>query len=346
MLKASSAGLDVSAFRASGVSAFGVRSVFGRGSVFGGSAGYMSEETEKDDNPLSDKRPQPEPEAEAGEAEAEGVPPERAPSMGGGMPSPEAPPLWRDVLSVLAQSYLAGWGMWGSLLAFFQSFWWHFLDSKNLGISIYAIGMLLTVFMGIFLVGFSFNCCINAAQPIFDKGIEYHWVFQGVIPAVAMLLSMIPNGKVRTFMTVVASASALAGLNGAMAAAEDSKLSQRVPTTVVLGLLMLQAVRLGCSSAMPSYGEHGCLHTTLLAARLTAWRCCVFQMPATPPGPSSPRCSASPPPSPSARSGPSRRCRMASRPRSTRAWKQPGTAGTGVPARTGGCAGCGSSSGR
>ena len=125
------------------------------------------------------------------------------------------------MLSVLAQSYLAGWGMWGSLLAFFQSFWWHFLDSKNLGISIYAIGMLLTVFMGIFLVGFSFNCCINAAQPIFDKGIEYHWVFQGVIPAVAMLLSMIPNGKVRTFMTVVASASALAGLNGAMAAAEQ-----------------------------------------------------------------------------------------------------------------------------
>ena len=306
----------------------------------------MSEETEKDDNPLSDKRPEAE-EAEQPEAkpEPEGVPPERAPSMGGSMPSPDAPPLWRDVLSVLAQSYLAGWGMWGSLLAFFQSFWWHFLDSKNLGISIYAIGMLLTVFMGIFLVGFSFNCCINAARPIFDMGIEYHWVFQGVIPAVAMLLSMIPHGKVRTLMTVVASASALAGLNGAMASAEDSKLSQRVPTTMVLGLLMLQAVRLGCSSAMPSYGEPARLHTTLLAALILQPGVAVPQTPATPSGPSSPPCSASPPPCPSARSGPSRRCRTASRPRSRRALSTPGTAGTGAPARTGGCAGCGSSSG-
>ena len=70
-----------------------------------------------------------------------------------------------------------------------------------------------------------------------------------------------------TELTVVASTSAIAGLCGAMASAEDSKLSQRVPTTTVLGSLMLQAVRLACSSAMPSY-DAGYTAWTVIAALL------------------------------------------------------------------------------
>ena len=106
----------------------------------------------------------------------------------------------------------------------------------------------------------------------------------GAVPAAALALALYPDKDVRTAATAVAAASAVAGQVAAMAGPADGKLSQRVPASMTIGLLMLQAVRLGCSSAMPSYGEHGCLHTTLLA-RVSPPLC--VQMPATPPGPSS-----------------------------------------------------------
>ena len=177
-----------------------------------------------------------------------------------------ATPFWRDVWSVCAQSWLVGWGVWGSLVAFLQSVWWHFLDSKTLGISMYGIGMLfgLTTLVG--AGAFCMNLCIERLRPCLRFFVYHHWIWQGAVPAAALALALYPDKDVRTAATAVAAASAVAGQVAAMAGPADSRLSQRVPASMTIGLLMLQALRIGWSSATPTvdagfaeYRLYGCV---------------------------------------------------------------------------------------
>jgi len=177
-----------------------------------------------------------------------------------------ATPFWRDVWSVCAQSWLVGWGVWGSLVAFLQSVWWHFLDSKTLGISMYGIGMLFALTTLVGAGAFCMNLCIERLRPCLHFFVRHHWIWQGAVPAAALALALYPDKDVRTAATAVAAASAVAGQVAAMAGPADSRLSQRVPASMTIGLLMLQALRIGWSSATPTvdagfaeYRLYGCV---------------------------------------------------------------------------------------
>jgi endonuclease/exonuclease/phosphatase family metal-dependent hydrolase len=189
-------------------------------------------------------------ESTAGASESTGLVENPAVAGGGAVVAVQKPPFWRDVLSCTAQVYVVGWGVWGSLVAFFQSLWWHFLG--DLGLSIYAIGVLFSLTVMVGCVAFSMNLCIDQMRPCLRFFIRHHWIWQGAVPAVAMAVALHPTHDVRTAATATAAAAAVLGLAAAMAGPPTGKLSQRVPASMTLGILILQSMRVGWSSATPT----------------------------------------------------------------------------------------------
>jgi hypothetical protein len=189
-------------------------------------------------------------ESTAGASESTGLVENPAVAGGGAVVAVQKPPFWRDVLSCTAQAYVVGWGVWGSLVAFFQSLWWHFLG--DLGLSIYAIGVLFSLTVMVGCVAFSMNLCIDQMRPCLRFFIRHHWIWQGAVPAVAMAVALHPTHDVRTAATATAAAAAVLGLAAAMAGPPTGKLSQRVPASMTLGILILQSMRVGWSSATPT----------------------------------------------------------------------------------------------
>jgi hypothetical protein len=155
---------------------------------------------------------------------------------------------WRDVTNYLAQSYLAGWGVWGCTVAFFQSVWWHFLNPRKLGISVYGIGMLLLL-----TVLFSSAClcttfcaksrsegCRVATRSSFDFcfAARRSWIWRGVFPALAITIAIVPGAELRTACTALAAVSAIAGQALMMSPSYNPKLAQNVPTALITGLMV------------------------------------------------------------------------------------------------------------
>ncbi len=179
------------------------------------------------------------------------------------------------MISCTAQAFVVGWGLWGSFVAFLQSLWWHFLDAKNLGLSIYAVGVLFSLTVLVGLLAFALNLCIESARPCLKFFICHHWIWQGAVPACAMAIALYPDPHVRTAATATASASAVLGQHAAMAGNANGKLSQRTPACMTLGILILHSMRIGWSSATPTldYGYapwhlYGCAFGFIAAVSL------------------------------------------------------------------------------
>jgi hypothetical protein len=207
-------------------------------------------------------------------------------SSDGGLPTSPRQPCWLagapaaaadgraaavvEVLCVLAQSYLMCFGLWAGLLAFMQSMFWHILGGLSVDYFAFAVLFSLTVLCPIIL----------EARPVLRLYGRHEWVMMGVVPAAAALLALIPSQSVRTLFTGIWAAAAFAGLAGCLAGPASSALARRAPASLVIGCVMLQAMRLGWSGATPIVDSGfvgwyiaGCILAMLSAILLFMQRC-------------------------------------------------------------------------
>eukprot|EP01047_Picozoa_sp_COSAG01_P059062 COSAG01_NODE_7042_length_3379_cov_1.695732_3_plen_406_part_01 len=206
-------------------------------------------------------------------------------SSDGGLPTSPRQPCWLagasaaaadgraaavEVMCVLAQSYLMCFGLWAGLLAFMQSMFWHILGGLSVDYFAFAVLFSLTVLCPIIL----------EARPVLRLYGRHEWVMMGVVPAAAALLALIPSQSVRTLFTGIWAAAAFAGLAGCLAGPASSALARRAPASLVIGCVMLQAMRLGWSGATPIVDSGfvgwyiaGCILAVLSAILLFVQRC-------------------------------------------------------------------------
>lgn len=164
--------------------------------------------------------------------------------------------LVREVLGCVAQVYLCAWGVWAGLIGFFQSVWWHFLDSRTLGISVPALTVLFVLLVA---TGGVFACadpCRVPLRPCLDFCAQRIWIWQFFVPAIASVSAMSADKTVRTVAMAVATGSAVGGQAALFAVPSHTRLAKRSPAALVLGLLALQSIRIAWASSLPVV-DHG-----------------------------------------------------------------------------------------
>ena len=77
--------------------------------------------------------------------------------------------FWREAAGMLAQAYLAFWGFWCCWAYFFVAFWWHILNPRTLGLSLFGLGWLAMVFAILPLASFSLFGCVACCRYMIRK---------------------------------------------------------------------------------------------------------------------------------------------------------------------------------